>query len=78
MDSYKIRLVRDAEEELRAVPFPFRRQLNQALFKLKGAPRPPNAQNIETDIYRLPVHGWFLVYEIDEAAGTVTLYRVHR
>jgi mRNA-degrading endonuclease RelE of RelBE toxin-antitoxin system len=78
MDSYKIRLARGAEEELRAAPFPFRRQLNQAVFKLKEAPRPPHAELIEADAYRLSVHGWFLLYEVDDDSRTVTLFRVYQ
>jgi mRNA-degrading endonuclease RelE of RelBE toxin-antitoxin system len=77
MDSYKIRLTREAEAEFRAAPFPFRRQLNQAIFKLKDAPRPPQAELIEADASRLCVHGWFLLYELDDESRTVTLYRVY-
>lgn len=77
MGSFKITLGRSAEEELRRSPFPFRRQIVQRINKLKSNPCPVEAQAMEAGIYRLNVHGWFVVYEVDQAAGTVTIFRIY-
>ena len=78
MASFKIAVQPAAERELREAPFPFRRQLVQAIHKLKIAPRPPDCERIDAEFYRLPVHGWRLVYGVDDDAQTVTIYRVTR
>lgn len=77
MGSYSIFIEPSAEEELRRAPFPFRRQLVQALHKLKINPRPTDAEPLELESYRLLVHGWLLVYDVDDGSKTVTVYRIY-
>lgn len=76
MDSYRVIVQSSAEQELRRSPFPFRRQIVQAIHKLKRDPRPPGCENIHSDFYRLAVHGWRVVYGADDAARTLTVYRI--
>lgn len=79
MASYKVIILPAAETEFRAVPFPFRRQLNQRLVRLKENPRPPDCQRLsEDEDYRLEVHGWIVLYSVDEGSTTVTLWAVHK
>jgi len=79
MDSFKIRLHLSVEAEIQAVPFPFRRQINQRIMRLKGDPLPEDAELIsEQEKYSLPVHGWRVVYEVDEARLLVTICAVLR
>jgi mRNA-degrading endonuclease RelE of RelBE toxin-antitoxin system len=77
MGSYKIALFPFAESELRAVPFPFRRQINQRIMRLKEDPLPEDAELIsEEEKYSLSVHGWRVVYRVDEARCLVTIWAV--
>ena len=74
MASYSVVIAESAVEELRAVPFPFRRQLNQQVFKLKSDPRPDDAELLtDPNRYRMLVSGWWLLYEIDDSSGTVRI-----
>ena len=77
MDLYKVLFARDAESDLRRVPFPLRRQINQRIFRLKAVPVPGEAQRIsESGAYRLLIGGWRVLYEVDESARTVTIYAI--
>jgi len=78
MASYSVVFGPSAEDELRAVPFPFRRQIVHAIYRLKENPRPERSETIDAQIRRLPVHGWRLVYEVDDEERRVTIYRVTR
>ena len=77
MGSFKIRLRLSAEADLRAAPFPFRRQINQRIIRLKEEPIPENAELVsEEEKYSLQVHGWRVVYEVDDAQRLVTICAV--
>jgi mRNA-degrading endonuclease RelE of RelBE toxin-antitoxin system len=71
MASYRIVITERAVEELRSVPFPFRRQINQKIFKLKLEPRQPASELVTDGRYRLLVSGWWILYEVDEEAALV-------
>lgn len=74
MASYSVRFDHDAEYEFRAVPFPFRRQINQRLNGLKNEPRPQESERIsDSDFHRLRVGAWRVLYEIDEDARLVVI-----
>lgn len=78
MGSYRIEIKRSAESDLRGVPFPFRRQINARFFKLKETPCPEGCEEVpETEnAYRLRVSGWSIVYTVDHAARSVTVYAI--
>lgn len=77
MGSFKIAVLPSAEREFRAVPFPFRRQINQRVVRLKDDPRPPDCEHLsEAERYRINVHGWFLLYEMDDQNLLVTIWAV--
>lgn len=79
MASYRIVIRRSAEEELMAVPFPFRRQINGLIFKLKKDPRPSAAERIaEGEHFRLRVDGWRVVYEVEDESLVVTIIAIVR
>jgi mRNA-degrading endonuclease RelE of RelBE toxin-antitoxin system len=73
MASYSGSFKRSAEDDLRSVPFPFRRQIIQAIYRLKEEPRPPAAESLGGDVYRLWVHGWPLIYEVDDEKVMLTI-----
>ena len=75
MDSFKVAVLPSAEKEFLAVPFPFRRQINQRIVGLKHDPRPADRERLsEAEKYRLFVHGWFILYEIDDQSRLVTIW----
>ena len=79
MASFEVKLARSAERELLAVPFPARRQLNQAILRLRTEPTPEGARPIDGEgAYSWPVHGWRLLYNVDAEARTVRLLAVVR
>src|SRR5207253_1009362 len=79
MASFKIRLNPDAEADFRRIPFPLRRAINERIQKLKSDPRPPEAQAFsQGEKYRLAVHGWTVLYGIDDDTSTVTLHAFQR
>jgi mRNA-degrading endonuclease RelE of RelBE toxin-antitoxin system len=77
MDCFRIVMRRSADGEFHAAPFPFRRQLNQRIMSLRDEPRPADAELIsEEEKYSLQVHGWRIVYEIDDDRRLVTISAV--
>ncbi|MBI4370772.1 MAG: type II toxin-antitoxin system mRNA interferase toxin, RelE/StbE family [Elusimicrobia bacterium] len=79
MASFKVAFLSSAEAEFRAVPFPFRRQINQRIMRLKDDPRPFDAERVsEAEKYRLKVHGWHILYRWDEPAGVAMVYAVRK
>jgi len=78
MGSYRIIVQPSAERELYAVPFSFRRQLNIQFNKLKDDPAPSGSEVVDGELMRLRLHGWRVLYEVDEEAGVVTILAVSR
>lgn len=79
MASFRIEILPSAEKEFRSVPFPVRRQVNQRIMRLKADPRPPDSDHLtEAEKYRLSVHGWAILYEIDDRKTLVTIWAVLR
>jgi mRNA-degrading endonuclease RelE of RelBE toxin-antitoxin system len=79
MASYSVRIVTSAEAEFLAVPFPFRRQINQRIHSLKNNPHPVWAQpDAPPGYFTIHVHGWRVQYSVDEDALTVTIRRIAR
>ncbi len=79
MASFRIAILPSAEKEFRAVPFPVRRQVNQRIMRLKAEPRPPDCEHLtDAERYRLSVHGWIILYEIDDLEHLVTIWAVLR
>lgn len=76
MDSFRIIVQPSAERELRQSPFPFRRQIIQAIHKLKKDPYPEGSEAITDDFFRLTLHGWRIVYGIEEKTLVITIYRI--
>lgn len=78
MDSYRIAVTRSAEAELRGVPFPFRRQISAAIFKLKGRPCPEGREEVPDapGAYRLRVSGWRILYAANPDEMLIVIYAV--
>ena len=78
MGSYSVEFRRSAELELYGVPFPFRRQMSQALIALQKDARPADAQLIAGKLYRLKVHGWTAEYVVDDVSAIVRVTRIYK
>jgi hypothetical protein len=78
MALFKVRLIQAAEAEFLAVPFPIRRQINQEIHKLKDNPTPEDCEILDPPTFQLPVHGWFLLYEVDDERRVVSILRIFR
>jgi mRNA-degrading endonuclease RelE of RelBE toxin-antitoxin system len=76
MATYSVVTLPAAERQILEVPFPFRRQLVHALVRMKNNPRPAGSEPIELDVHRLILHGWRIVYVIDDDEAVVTVVRV--
>jgi mRNA-degrading endonuclease RelE of RelBE toxin-antitoxin system len=76
MASLRVEIEDAAERDFRAVPFPFRRQLNIQLNKLKDDPVPPGSKVVADGLMKLPVHGWHVLYDVDQEAGIVTILAI--
>ncbi len=76
MAKFNVIIQPEAERDFRAVPFPFRRQLNQKIYALKDEPRPPESEIILDELRVVRVAGWRLLYEIDETTTTFTVLAV--
>jgi len=73
---YRVVIRKEAEAEFLAIPFPFRRQINQRIFKLKDDPRPPESiPDEQAEQYRrLDYSGWQILYSIDDEKGEITIF----
>ena len=77
MASYSIVIRASAVDELLATPFPFRRQINQRIFKLKADPRPADAELVlEGEHYRFLIGAWWIVYEVDDEKRVITIVAI--
>lgn len=77
MATYKVTTLPRAERQILTIPFPARRLVVQALVRLKSNPRPPaSSEPIELDVWRLTLHGWRVIYVIDDEASQITIVRV--
>ena len=79
MARYSVLIAEDAKSEFLTIPFPFRRQINQRINKLKVDPRLEGAEAIAgSDRFRLEVAGWRILYEVDEGARLITIVAFRR
>ncbi len=78
---YHLRLKRTAEADLRRLPKPLFERINERILALREDPRPPGVRKLEGALegWRIRVGDYRVIYQIDDAAQTVTIIRVrHR
>lgn len=68
------------EKDLRPIPRLFRERILKRLEKLQGNPRQPGVEKMAGfEGYRLRIHHYRVLFQIDEATKTVRVYRIkHR
>ncbi len=77
---YQLRITRSAAKELRKLPPEAQQRIRQAVRKLADDPRPSKCKKLQgRDDYRVTVGDYRVIYEVDDDAEVVTVWRVgHR
>jgi mRNA interferase RelE/StbE len=78
--SYRVRIKRSAEKEMRSLPNAARRRMHQTITRLSNQPRPDGVVKLATvDGWRIRVGDYRIVYQIDDRLREVTVVLVkHR
>ena len=78
--SYRLLILRRAQRELSALAPQLYERIKEAIRELEAAPRPPGCIRLTgRDGWRIRVGAYRVIYEIDDAATTVTVLHVgHR
>ncbi len=77
---YSVRVLRQAVKDISDLPREYARLIAEHVDRLQENPRPPDARRLQggTD-YSLRVGVYRILYDIDDSAKLVTVYRVkHR
>jgi mRNA interferase RelE/StbE len=77
---YSVRILRQAIQDITDLPKDYARLVSQHIDRLADNPRPPDAKKLRgTTDYSLRVGVYRILYDIDDATCTITVYRVkHR
>jgi mRNA interferase RelE/StbE len=77
---YSVRILRQAIQDITGLPKDYARLVSQHIDRLADNPRPPDAKKLRgTTDYSLRVGVYRILYDIDDATRTITVYRVkHR
>ena len=77
---YKIRILRPAVKDLNNIPKAYAKKIATQIDLLAENPRPVGAKKLSARRdYRLRVGPYRILYEIDDNAGVVTIFRIkHR
>ena len=77
---YQLDLRRQAYKDLESIPSDYARLISEHINSLEENPRPTNSKKLKGDAgYSLRVGTYRVLYDIDDKAKTVTIYRIkHR
>jgi mRNA interferase RelE/StbE len=77
---YSVRVLRQAIKDIASLPQEYARLITEHIDRLPENPRPPDAKRLKgTTDYSLRVGVYRILYDIDDSAQSVTVYRVkHR
>ncbi len=77
---YSVRILRRAIKDIADLPEGYARLVSEHIDCLQENPRPPDAKKLRgTTDYSLRVGVYRILYDVDDSARTVTVYRVkHR
>ena len=77
---YRLRILRRALKDIAALPKDYARLISQHIDRLAEEPRPPDAKRLRgTKDHSLRVGTYRILYDIDDKAHLVTVYRIkHR
>ena len=77
---YQIELRKQAFKDLKSIPADYRQLISKHIDSLEINPRPTNSKKLKGDGgYSLRVGTYRVLYDIDDKAKTLTIYRIkHR
>jgi mRNA interferase RelE/StbE len=77
---YQIELRRQAYKDLESIAADYKRLISEHIDSLEQNPRPANSKKLKSEAgYSLRVSTYRVLYDIDDKAKTVTIYRIkHR
>jgi len=77
---YQIDLRRQAYKDLESIPTDYARLIGKHIDSLESNPRPPDSKKLKGDAgYSLRVGMYRVLFDIDDKAKVVTIYRIkHR
>ncbi len=76
---YSLRVLREALKDVAGLPKDYARLVSGQIDRLGEHPRPPGAKKLHGGGYRVRVGVYRVLYDVDDEAKTVTVYRVrHR
>ena len=77
---YQIDLRKQAFKDLESIPADYKRLISEHIDSLEQNPRPNDSKKLKGDAgYSLRVGTYRVLYDIDDKAKTVTIYRIkHR
>lgn len=76
---YSLRILRGTLKDLAALPKDYPRLVGRQIDELAENPRPPGVKKLHGGGYRVRVGTYRVVYDVDDEARTVTVYRIkHR
>lgn len=80
MIMYQIALRKQAFKDLEAIPADYKQLISKHIDSLETNPRPTDSKKLKGDAgYSLRIGTYRVLYDIDDKAKTVTIYRVkHR
>jgi mRNA interferase RelE/StbE len=77
--AYTIEIAPAAERQLKALSKSLQDRIVQQLLALQATPRPPGVKKLDSDIYRVRVGDYRIIYQIQDQALLILVLRVrHR
>ena len=74
---YRLEISQAAHRQVRKLPSETRERINQAILRLSEEPRQSRAKKLtEREGYRIRVGDYRILYQIDDGAKVVVIYRV--
>ena len=74
---YRLEISHTAHRQIRRLPPQTRDRVNSAIAGLADNPRPPGAKKLtDREGYRVRVGDYRILYQVDDEARTVVIYRV--
>ena len=74
---YRLEISHTAHRQISKLPVQTRERVNSAIALLAEDPRPPGVKKLTARAgYRIKVGDYRVLYNIDDGAGTVVVYRV--
>lgn len=78
--SYRLRIKRSAEKELRRVPKADLRRIAERMERLATEPRPPGCEKLFAEnVYRVRQGDYRILYSVDDGEGAIEVIKIgHR